>query len=110
MHSALCRFYVPGKVSNKKESAQEVKETWGSWQNMYREKKIEASEKLWKHALLKPENTAIGALKVFDTERPYDCVGGWAEQHCVSRQGRDILTAGMLSIVNYQDLHWQFFL
>lgn len=68
-----------------------------------KKKKIEASEKLWKHALLKPENTVIGAFKVFDTERPYDCVGGWAEQHCVSRQGRDILTAGMLSIVNYQD-------
>lgn len=36
----------------------------------------------------------IGELKVFNTVRPYDCVGGWAEQHC--RQGTDILTSGML--------------
>lgn len=65
---------------------------------MFREKKTDASETLWKHALLKPENSAASSeLKAFNTERPSDCVGGWAEQqHCIGRPGRDILTVGEL--------------
>lgn len=73
-----------------------------------RSKKYQAPDKTCKRKRkLKPQRSCensslkvtehwIGELKVFNTEWPHDCVGGWAEQHCVSRQGREILTAGML--------------
>lgn len=81
-------------------------------EELWRSKKYAAPDKARKRKRkLKPVETCsfkatehcIGELKAFGTERPYDCVGGWAERHCIGWQQRDILTVGMLYIVNYQD-------